>query len=64
MVINGQQHPYFSEGTVTSLLERLNLDTAKVVVEVNGEIIPKSQYPDFHIDKSAQVEIVSFVGGG
>lgn len=64
MIINGQQHPDLPEGTVSDLLSSLNLDVAKVVIEVNGEIVSKSQYPSYTIDKAAQVEIVSFVGGG
>lgn len=64
MIINGQEHPDFLEGTVNEMLSNLNLDVAKVVVEVNGEIVPKSQYNTYAIDKAAQVEIVSFVGGG
>lgn len=64
MIINGKQHPDFLEGTVIDVLSRLNLDVAKVVVEVNGEIISKSMYDTYWMDKAAQVEIVSFVGGG
>lgn len=64
MIINGQEHPNLSEGTVSDILSTLNLEVAKVVVEVNGEIVPKSQYHSYLIDKAAQLEIVSFVGGG
>ncbi len=64
MIINGKQHPDCLEGTVADILSRLNLDVAKVVVEVNGEIISKNRYDTHWMDAAAQVEIVSFVGGG
>ncbi len=64
MIINGKPHPDLNQGTVTDILNQLNLSIAKVVVEVNGNIVPKGKYDEHWIDASAKVEIVSFVGGG
>ncbi len=39
-------------------------DTKRVAVELNGEILPKSQYEATRINDNDSIEIVSFVGGG
>ncbi|MFL0164521.1 sulfur carrier protein ThiS [Candidatus Clostridium helianthi] len=36
----------------------------KIVVELNGEIMPKSQYKQTNIKDGDSLEIISFVGGG
>lgn len=64
MIINGKSHPDLSQGTVSDILNQLKLCVTKVVVEVNGDIVPKGKYDEHWIDGSAKVEIVSFVGGG
>lgn len=63
MKINGQEYDYESM-TVASILEALSIKSETVVVEVNGEIVPKVNFSDFVVDKSAVVELVAFVGGG
>ena len=64
MIINGKMMAEVAAGTVIDVLERLELKVSRVVVEVNGDIIPKGQYDTYWIDEAAAVEIVSFVGGG
>ena len=39
-------------------------DLRRVAVELNGEILPKSQYESRYLSDGDNVEIVSFVGGG
>lgn len=39
-------------------------DTKRVAVELNGDILPKSQYEDTYLSDGDCVEVVSFVGGG
>ena len=39
-------------------------DTKRVAVELNGEIILKSQYESIYFNNGDRVEVVSFVGGG
>lgn len=36
----------------------------RVVVEFNGEIIPKAQYNQTNIKDGDSLEVISFVGGG
>ena len=39
-------------------------DLMRVAVELNGEILPKSQYENTYLNDNDSVEVVSFVGGG
>ena len=39
-------------------------DTKRVAVELNGDILPKSQYKNTYLGDGDSVEVVSFVGGG
>mgnify|MGYP001238922860 CR=1 FL=1 len=50
--------------TVAEYLEKTNYDKKRIAIEVNGNIIPKSQYESFTFSENDNIEIVSFVGGG
>ena len=39
-------------------------DLMRVAVELNGEILPKSEYENTNLNDGDSVEVVSFVGGG
>ncbi len=63
MYINGEKKEFNKDLTIEELLEELDIDKEKVVVEVNKDIIPKDQY-NLKLNSEDRVEIVSFVGGG
>lgn len=64
MIINGEEMA-FNEGiTIAELLKSLSLDADKVLVEVDLEIIHKSEYEVKKLSSSSKVEIIRFVGGG
>lgn len=50
--------------SVTQYLNGSGYDTKRVAVELNGDILPKSQYESTLLQDGDCVEIVSFVGGG
>lgn len=52
------------EKTVAQLVEEGGYTSAKVAVELNLEIVPKSKYSETLVHDGDSVEIVSFVGGG
>lgn len=62
--LNGQAHPLGSATTVAELLAELGLDTRKIAVEKNREIVPKSTYSEAPIAPGDAIEIVAFIGGG
>jgi thiazole synthase len=51
-------------GTVADLVRSLELDPAKVAVERNGEIVPRSTLAQAALHDGDVLEIVHFVGGG
>ena len=50
--------------SIAQYLESANFDTRRIVVERNGEIVPKAQYSETILKDGDCVEVVSFVGGG
>ena len=49
---------------LSELLDKKGYSKRFIAVECNGEIIPKSCYENYKIQKDDQIEIVHFVGGG
>jgi len=62
--LNGEPRAVTPASTVTALLAELGLDTRKVAVERNAEIVPRSQYGTTSLTPGDQIEIVHFIGGG
>ena len=55
----------FEPGTdIAALLERLQLAGKRVAVERNGEIVPRSRFPQTALANGDRLEIVVAVGGG
>lgn len=50
--------------TIAALAAELELDPAKVAVERNGEIVPRSTLAEAALADGDVLEIVHFVGGG
>ncbi|HET6607284.1 MAG TPA: sulfur carrier protein ThiS [Rhodopila sp.] len=50
--------------SVAGLLATIGLDTRKVAVERNEEIVPRSRYVDTWLSSGDTLEIVHFIGGG
>ncbi len=50
--------------TIEKYLEKTSYDKKRIAIEVNGNIVSKSQYETFIFSENDNVEIVSFVGGG
>ena len=50
--------------TVEQLLGEIGLDSRKVAVERNLEIVPKSNYAGISLDDGDRLEIIHFIGGG
>ena len=53
-----------SEIRLSDYLAEKKYKTERIAVELNGEILPKSQYETTVLKDGDKAEIVSFVGGG
>lgn len=62
--VNGKQQIVEEGTTVRELLNRMRVDSRKVAVEVNLEIVAKSAYDRTQLEEEDEVEIVHFIGGG
>jgi sulfur carrier protein len=64
ITVNGQARDMASGETVAALLRAIGLDTRKVAVERNEEIVPRSTYDRVALAPGDRLEIVHFIGGG
>ena len=64
IVVNGESRTIPQGHTVLQLLHDLQLDPARVAVELNRSIVKQPQWANTQLEPGAQVEIVQFVGGG
>ncbi|MCK5447458.1 MAG: sulfur carrier protein ThiS [Gemmatimonadetes bacterium] len=62
--INGKGREVGDGRTVAGLLEDMELDGRLVVVELNGQIIRRTEIADVTLRDGDRIEIVHFVGGG
>jgi sulfur carrier protein len=64
ITVNGETKSTPDGQTILGLLEQLELDPARVAVELNRRIVRQPSWPETVIEPGSHVEIVQFVGGG
>jgi thiazole synthase len=64
VTVNGESRSFEKALSVRALLAALGQDPAKVAVERNLEIVPRSQYDAVMVGEGDKFEIVHFIGGG
>lgn len=64
ITVNGESRVISDAITLEQLLSDIGLDSRKVAVERNREIVPKSGYGDTMLSDGDALEIVHFIGGG
>ena len=62
--VNGDQRHLRAGATIAAMLRELGLDPARVAVERNLEIVPRSTLEEVPVEDGDVFEIVHFVGGG
>ena len=63
IILNGSEI-YLKSNSLKELIDSLNLSEARFAVEINREIVPKSQIDNYTLNDKDEVEIVIAVGGG
>jgi len=51
-------------GTVADLLDRMGVNTATVVAEVDGQIVRREEFGEVELHGGQTVELVRLMGGG
>jgi sulfur carrier protein len=64
MKVNGKVSELNAPKTVRELIAEMGYREDRVAVELNGGIVPRSEYGNVYLDSSDSAEIVEFVGGG
>lgn len=62
--VNGEPRRVAAGLSVAALARELGLDPARVAVERNLEIVPRSTLAEVPVEDGDRFEIVTFVGGG
>ncbi|WP_339527992.1 sulfur carrier protein ThiS [Pseudomonas mucidolens] len=62
--LNGESFELPDGETVAALLTRLELTGRRVAVELNQDIVARSQHADTVLAEGDQVEVVHAIGGG
>ncbi|HET8848757.1 MAG TPA: sulfur carrier protein ThiS [Marinobacter sp.] len=62
--INGETMELPEGATIAVLIERLALAGKRLAVEVNEDIVPRSEHPGFALADGDRVEVVHAIGGG
>jgi thiamine biosynthesis protein ThiS len=62
--INGEHRRVADGITIAELVSELGFDPARVAVERNLEVVPRSTLADVSVQDGDDFEIVRFVGGG
>ncbi|MBN2886017.1 MAG: sulfur carrier protein ThiS [Chromatiaceae bacterium] len=64
ITLNGAPTEVADALTLTQLIEQLGLGARRLAVEVNAELVPRSQFEHHRIAPEDRVEIIQAVGGG
>ncbi len=64
IIVNGESHSLESDASLEQLLVMLGLEGKRVAVEVNRDIVPRSDYDSFQLSDNDTIEIVNAIGGG
>jgi thiamine biosynthesis protein ThiS len=62
--VNGESKSAKPGASVADLLRDLDLDSGRVAIERNLEILPRPRWSDTRVEPGDRYEIVQFVGGG
>jgi thiamine biosynthesis protein ThiS len=64
ITLNGDPFELPTPVTVAELLLRLEIDSRRVAIEHNLEVLKRTRFDETEVRDGDQVEIVNFVGGG
>lgn len=64
ILLNGEIRDVADDTTLAGLLGSLDLPGKRYAVEINQELVPRSEHAEHRLRDDDQVEIVQAIGGG
>ncbi len=64
ILLNGESREVPGSATLAQLLDTLDLGDRRYAVEVNEELIPRSEHAEHRLVAGDRIEIVQAIGGG
>ena len=64
IAINGEQHTLEDGLNLQHLISLLELEDKRLAIEVNQDIVPRSEHASYILKQDDRVEIVQAIGGG
>ena len=64
LLVNGDPHAVPSNCTVAELIDALGLETHRIAIAVNRDVVPRSAFATHQLAADDRVEILEAVGGG
>lgn len=64
ITVNGKTRTLEAELSLQDLLQDLGMTKGRIAVELNGKIVPRSQFSSQRISNLDSIEIVQAIGGG
>ena len=64
VTVNGEPRELAAGSTVADLIEQMGLSGKRLAVEIDQEIIPRSQHASFTLAVGNRIEVVHAIGGG
>ncbi len=62
--INGDTEEVSDGCSIYQLIQQLDLTGKRIAIELNCEIVPRSQFPETILNADDRIEIVQAIGGG
>jgi sulfur carrier protein len=62
--VNGAEKEFGSGLSLAELIEQLNLPAPRIAIELNREVVRRSNWGSTMLKDDDRIEIVHFVGGG
>lgn len=64
VLLNGENHEIDKGATLAQLLGALDLANQRYAVEINEELVPRSQHHSHRLEAGDRIEVVQAIGGG
>jgi sulfur carrier protein len=64
IILNGEPKTIKTDSNISDLIQLLDLGDARIAVELNLEIVPRSEHPTTTLKEGDSLEVVHAIGGG